>query len=85
MSHEFAPSIASTEDRIKSPDTITLPESLKAKEHKALYVYKMASQEAERRDDEINPTNDLFAPFNKNAITAASLLMIAALRAAEIA
>jgi hypothetical protein len=85
MSHVFAPSIVSTENRTKSADTITLAASLMDKAQKAISKYKIASEEARRRDDMVNPTDDLFAPLNENAIAAASILMIAALRAAEIA
>lgn len=89
-SHGFAPTVIHTEDRTKSPDGIVLPESLEAKKERALYVYRMASANMCQRDEEVDKENlargndGLTPSFNKNAITAASLLMVAALRAAEI-
>lgn len=90
MSHEFAPSKVSTENRSVGSCGIELAESLKGKMKQALYVYKKASNDMRQRDEEVDAMNlrngndGLTPTFNKNAITAASLLMVAALRAAEI-
>lgn len=90
MSHEFAPSVVSTENRSLGSCGIELAESLGEKKRKALNVYERASSDMRRRDEKVDAMNlrngndGLTPTFNKNAITAASLLMVAALRAAEI-
>jgi hypothetical protein len=82
----IAPPVVHTENRGEVKDsTVKLCESLTARMEKAHYVYRKALDVAEKLDDVVDAHSDAFTPLNRNAVTAASLLMIAALRAAEIA
>lgn len=83
MSHEFsphAPEIVGTESRVKN-STIVLSESLLAYQKIAKNRYAQALEIAENIDDKIETS----IPFNKNAVYAASLLMLACVRGAQVA
>lgn len=80
MSHEFkAPEIIATES-ITKPCNVKLRETLSLYQDKAKKRYGQALSIAENIDDRIQTS----VPFNRNALSAASLLMLACVRGAEI-
>lgn len=75
-----APKAIPTENRGKSIDDIKLSGAILRYQSIAKERYEKAIAIAEKIDDSIQTS----VPFNKNAVQAASLLMLAAVRGAQI-
>ena len=81
MSQGFhAPEVIGTESRTKSASSIDLSDTLRGYKECAEEVYNKAIAIAE----EVDMNMGLTTPLNQNAVMAASLLMLACVRGAQV-